>query len=47
MIQPDVDVAKATDEEIIAAYIAEGVSESTAYAYLGVLRNPDPEFPID
>lgn len=47
MILPDIDVARATDEEIIAAYVAEGMSEDTARVYLAVIRDPDPKFPID
>lgn len=47
MILPRIDVASATDEEIIAAYLEEGVTEDTARVYLAVLRDPDPAFPID
>lgn len=47
MILPDIDVAQATDEEIIAAYLEEGVGETAARTYLAVLRNPDAEFPVD
>jgi len=47
MILPDVDVATATDEEIIAAYLAEGIDEDDARVYLGVIRNPDPRFIVD
>ena len=47
MLMPDIDVANATEEEIIAAYMAEGMSRRNAETYTAVLMNPDPRFPID
>lgn len=47
MIVPVDNVAKATDEEIVAAYLELGFDEQEARVYLGVLRNPDPRFTVD
>lgn len=47
MIEPDVDVASATDEEIIAAYMRDGMSREDAEDYLAALRLPSDQFPVD
>ncbi|WP_448808361.1 hypothetical protein [Agromyces bauzanensis] len=47
MIIPVDDVATATDEEIIAAYLKLGFDEESAGVYLAVLRNPDLRFEVD
>ncbi|MFD4111610.1 hypothetical protein ACFWWU_36465 [Streptomyces sp. NPDC058650] len=47
MILPDVDVATATDDEIIAGYVELGFDEDDARTYLAVIRNPDPRFPVE
>jgi hypothetical protein len=44
VIRLDVDEAKATDVELIAAYIEAGVSEETAQAYVAVIRDPGEYF---
>lgn len=47
MILVDVDVAQATDEEIIAAYAKVGIDEERARQLIAVLRDPpDPRFPL-
>jgi hypothetical protein len=33
-----------TDEEVVAAYVAVGISEESGRRYLGVLRNPGDYF---
>jgi len=48
VITPVLDLETATDEQIIAAYIDMGFSESVASAYLAQLRGePSSEFPVD
>lgn len=44
---PDVDIETATDREIVAGYIAEGLDERSAQAFLAALRNTDPRFVVD
>lgn len=47
MIIPGGDISDATSEEIIAAYMAEGMSRHSAEVYTAVLKNPDSRFPVD
>ncbi|WP_022891246.1 hypothetical protein [Agromyces subbeticus] len=45
MIVPGVDLATATDDEIIAGYLELGFDEDDARVYLWQLRNTDPRYP--
>jgi len=45
VIEPGIDVANATDEEIIAAYMRDGMSRADAEVYLAAIRASD-EFPL-
>lgn len=47
MILPSIDVDTATDQEILDAYVREGMSLASAESHLRMIRNPDPEFPLD
>lgn len=40
------DPERATDDEIIAAYLEDGFDEETARAYLAVIRGTSPT-PVD
>jgi hypothetical protein len=37
-----IDLDAATDEEIVAAYLADGESEAGARAYLSIIRGKSP-----
>ncbi len=48
MITPSLDdFENATDEQIIDAYLEDGLTEAIARAYLAIIRNPDSRFAID
>jgi hypothetical protein len=47
MIHPDVDLDAASDDEIIAAYLAIGFDRAEAIVYLHVIRNRDSRFACD
>ncbi len=47
MIDPGVDIATSTDDELIAAYVRQGISADDAADYVAALRSPDPRFPLD
>jgi len=40
VILPDVDFSTATEDEIIAAYVEEGLDEGYARAVIAIIRNP-------
>lgn len=47
MIEPNIDVASATDEEIIAAHIHDGMTRQYAGDYVAALRISSDDFPVD
>ncbi len=47
MMDPGIDVDTASEEEIIAAYLAQGMSREDAEIYTAIIMNPDSRFPID
>lgn len=47
MIDPGIDVASSTDEQILDAYMRDGMTRRDAEVYLAALRNASPDFPID
>lgn len=47
MIDPGIDVASATDEEIIEAYVRDGMTRAAAESYVAALRLSSEKFPVD
>lgn len=47
MIDPGIDVDGKASEEVIAAYMTQGLSRAEAEVYAAALLGSGPRFPVD